>query len=184
VQDLGLVTNLSVYSETVPQSLDVRQSFLLQKNVDYAMFVSSKFRENGDYGEATVWARYAVENCFSFFPPYQHLFSILRDSGDLAAAEELGKVMIRIRPDDPQVLTALKDLARRRGDTIGMNEWNRRLQEKPTTPRTIKEILDKQKKLRHYPDTPPVSSTIDLETRPPSTIIGSLQTFIAKFLSR
>ena len=104
---------------------------------------------------------------------YLSLFNILNAAREFDAAAELGEKMRQFRPDDPQILRGMEDLARKRGNLQEAAEWRRRLTEETTTPRNFDEILAKQR-LRNPSASPATSPPPAVETPEPERGIARL----------
>ncbi len=143
--ELELITSLANFSNSIPKDLDSRQTFLLQTDPDYAIFVSSQYRAAGDYDRAITWARHAIANNVGFSWAHMHLFALLRDTSAFDLADDLAKIILSFRPDDPEVLRAMRGLAQKKGDIAAATEWDRRLKG-DTVPRSLNEIIAKQRR--------------------------------------
>jgi tetratricopeptide (TPR) repeat protein len=174
VDNLTSVTSLAAVGDRCPETLDERQTYLLERCVAYAVFLSQLYRKEGDYAASIKWARHAVEHSAGYTHAYLHLFEILKDTEDYDAAAELGETIIQYRSDDPQVLRGMQDLARRRGDKAEAAKWEKRLTEQPTTPRNLNDILAKQ---RAQNGTGERSAAAAPDTAPPPTKSGLARLF-------
>ena len=145
LDDIGVITSLSAISDKAPGAVTQRQAYLLERSITYSVFLSKLYSKNGDYLAAIQWGRHAVQHSVGFNYAYFSLFNILVDAREFEAATELGEKIRQYRPDDPQILRGMEDLARKRGNLAEAAEWHARLTEQPTTPRTLGEILAKQR---------------------------------------
>jgi hypothetical protein len=143
--DLNDVTNLIGVSNKIPEKLSRLQFDLLARCVEYALFVSHQYRTVGDLDNSIIWAKHAVQNTGGFTNSYIYLFELLKSAGDLEGAAKMAEQIIRYRPDDPQFLQGMADLARKRGDKTEEGVWLNRQLERPTFPRTLDGILAKQR---------------------------------------
>jgi hypothetical protein len=145
VDDIQLVTGLSAVSRRIPGVEDTRQIYLLERCVKYAVFVSQQHRKNGDFDDAIKWGRLAVTHSTGFNHSYSNLFGILKDAGDYAAAAELGQTMQSFKSTDPSFLRAMEDLSRKLSNQTEASQWRERLANRSTMPRTLNDILAKQR---------------------------------------
>lgn len=173
LDDLRSVTSLADVSDRIPDGVDERQAYLLKRCLDYAIFVSKLYHKSGDLSAAVQWGRYAVEQSAGLTNAYLSLFNILKAAQEFEAAAELGEKMRQFRPDDPQILRGLEDLARKRGNLAEAAEWRVRLTDMPTTPRTFEDILAKQR-ARNLSALPTPGPSPAVETPGPERGIGRL----------
>lgn len=142
--EIEVVSSLAAVSDRIPGPLLPSQKYILDRANDYAIHVSQLCRKAGDNDAAVYWARKAVDHCAGYSYVHIHLFRLLKDLGDFEAAAEVGKEIGRYRPDDPQFIRGMADLAHQRGDQAEAAKWQARLVEQPTNPRTLNDILTKQ----------------------------------------
>ncbi len=145
IAEIALVTDLATVSQKIPNVKDRRQIYLLERCAKYAALVSKLHSKNGDINAAIEWGQLAVKHSSGFSQAYFSLFGLLKDGGQYDAAAELGEQIRSFQPDDPHFLRGMEDLARRRGNKSEALEWRQRRFDHPTTPRTLDDILRKQR---------------------------------------
>jgi hypothetical protein len=143
--DIERVTNLATVSGRPPGEVDKGQAYLLETCVEYAAFVSQVHRKNRDFAAAIKWGRCAVEHSIGYTAAYPELFESFRAAGEFEAATELGQEILRFHPDNPHFLRGMEELALKRGDRTEAARWRKRWTDHPTTPRTLGDILAKQR---------------------------------------
>ncbi|MCB8881828.1 hypothetical protein ACELLULO517_16390 [Acidisoma cellulosilytica] len=159
LDDLPSVLELAAFSNKIPEGLDERQTYLVQRSINYATCTSERYANAKNSAEAIKWGKIAVTNSIGFSQAHMHLFKILKNNREFAAAAEIGKLIIGFRPDDPTVIRGLEDLALQRGDQAEAAKWRRRLEDQPTTPRSFNDILAKQRDQRARSAQPSVAAS-------------------------
>ena len=144
-QDLAPISALSSVSGSIPRNVNNRQLFVLKRCLDYAVFVSNKYRASGHLDLAVEWGRYALENSSGITTAHMNLFNLYMAKGDLDAADEIGKILVEFRGNDPRVMRSMRDLALKRGDVDQVLKCDNLLRNGNLIPRTLDDILDKQR---------------------------------------
>jgi hypothetical protein len=152
LEEISFITVLAAWSGGIPPAAtDPSQKYLLERSIGHAVSVSRRYRDQGDIEAAIAWGQTALRNSIGFTAAHMHLFGLLSAAGEFDAAAKVGQEVCRYRPDDPQILRGMADLARRRGDKAEAARWTVRLIKQPTTPRTLYDILAKQRQQSGQP---------------------------------
>lgn len=145
LDELPLVSELARYRQSFPTGLDTRQTYLVEHCLTYTIFVSTLHQKAERWPEAIAWGRRATELGVGYTNALPHLFNLLKAAKQFDTAEEIGQKIMQFRPDDPQSIKRMAELARKRGDQAGTARWMAHLTERQTAPRTLQDILSKQR---------------------------------------
>jgi tetratricopeptide (TPR) repeat protein len=138
------VADLANCGEGPPLHPEPRQTYLLERSIEYAVSLAEKYRANGDVDSALRWARAAFNNSSGFSAALIALFRLYRDTGQMEKAAELVNLMVHYRPNDPNILKIMRDFAKRQNDSESYEHWNLRVKAASGAPRTFEEMMRSQ----------------------------------------
>jgi tetratricopeptide (TPR) repeat protein len=142
IDNLHDITDLSAFGDRAPYGLVEWQTQLLTCNSDYSLFVSRLLRKSGDFEEAAYWAYFAVESSAANLEAYLNLIQVLMRLKAFDKAEEIGRTMLLLRPNDINVLRALRALASQRGQDAELPNWDERIADASRQPTDFEQLLD------------------------------------------
>jgi hypothetical protein len=137
---LHAIASLDRYLDELPGELDRGQSLLLKRDPWFCIFIADRCHKSGDDIRAIEWARYGVDASIGFPEAYTTLFTLLRDSGDLAGAEDR-PLCTCSTAFDCDFLRGMKDLATRLGELEAAAHWAQRLERELVVPRDFADII-------------------------------------------
>ncbi|HTI01174.1 MAG TPA: hypothetical protein VL752_09535 [Acidisoma sp.] len=180
--EIPLVTGLAGISHNVPEGLLPRQTYLIEHCLQQCIFISGLHWKAKNTPESIAWGRRAMDLSVGYTNALPHLFNLLKAAREYEEAEHIGQRIMQFRPDDPKSIQGMADLARRRGDAAEAQRWEKRLTEQRTAPRTLEDILSKQRQQAQQPN-PEAKAEVPAENALPQSRLGRLFTGLRRTAS-